>query len=197
MDLPSSPVLCLSSPSRDPPPRLSSPSRDPLLRRVAEERGRRNPPSPSFSQAISLSHRRRLGVVKQWSMDETQSWFQRRSGSQEREAGGGGRGGRNRRIFHRRLATASAPCSTDSEAEEEVAVRALEEALRATALHQLELGMPGIRVKGERLEGEERRGEVPPRIYVGEESSSLGSSGEELEVVEGGGQRQGKGEIQD
>ena len=38
------------------------------------------------SRALSLAHRRRLGgMVKQWSMDETQSWFKSRSMSQERD----------------------------------------------------------------------------------------------------------------
>ena len=30
---------------------------------------------PTFSQKVNLAHRRRLGMAKQWSMDETQSWF--------------------------------------------------------------------------------------------------------------------------
>ena len=30
---------------------------------------------PTFTQKLTLAHRRRLGMAKQWSMDETQSWF--------------------------------------------------------------------------------------------------------------------------
>ena len=30
---------------------------------------------PTFGQKLTLAHRRRLGMAKQWSMDETQSWF--------------------------------------------------------------------------------------------------------------------------
>ena len=33
---------------------------------------------PTFSQKLSLAHKRRLGMAKQWSMDETQSWFRER-----------------------------------------------------------------------------------------------------------------------
>ena len=59
-----------------------------------------------------------------------------RSSSQEREAGG--RAARNRKLFQRNL-TCSAPGSTDSD--DEVVSRAAEDVIRATALHQLELGI--------------------------------------------------------
>ena len=65
------------------------------------------------------------------------SWSVRsRSSSQEREQGG--RAARNRKLFQRNL-TCSAPGSTDSE--EEVVSRAFEDVIRATALHELELGI--------------------------------------------------------
>ena len=60
-----------------------------------------------------------------------------RSSSQERGENVG-RAARNRKLFQRNL-TCSAPSST--EIEEEVVSRAFEDVIRATALHQLELGI--------------------------------------------------------
>ena len=37
-----------------------------------------------FPRALAVVHRRRTDVIKQWSMDETQSWFYSRSPSLDR-----------------------------------------------------------------------------------------------------------------
>ena len=48
---------------------------NPLRYKQAAVKVRSEDAVPTFTQKFNLAHRRRLGMAKQWSMDETQSWF--------------------------------------------------------------------------------------------------------------------------